>query len=252
VSWLPDERYEAEFAAETARLSAAVVALAPDDRIPTCPEWTVRDLVGHVGAGHRWSATMIETGATVPLVPIPVVPAPQARDEWPGWLAEGAQRLVDAVRDTGHRTAVWTWQEDKTAGFWLRRMMHDELIHRYDAEHATGRPAHDVAPDLAADGISDFLDTAATLSRPTAPDWGFRGLSGSGETLRFETPTGSWFVRRTPDGATWTRDDGPADVVVTGSDWDLLLVLNRRLEPGSVTATGDEALFTHWWESGKF
>ena len=24
--------------------------------VPTCPEWTVRDLVTHVGSGHRWSA----------------------------------------------------------------------------------------------------------------------------------------------------------------------------------------------------
>jgi uncharacterized protein (TIGR03083 family) len=252
MSWLPDERYEAEFAAQTARLGEAVLVLAPDDRIPTCPEWTVRDLVGHVGAGHRWCSTMIEARATVPLVPIPEAPAPQAQDEWPGWLAEGAQRLTDAVRDAGHRTEVWTWQEDRTAGFWLRRMLHDELIHRYDAEHAAGRPCDGVAPDLAADGVSDFLDTAATLSRSSTVDWGFRGLRGSGETMRLETPSGAWFVRRTPEGAQWTRDDGPADVVAVGPAWDLLLVLNRRLEPGSVTVTGDEVLFTHWWENSKF
>lgn len=252
MSWLPDERYEAEFTAQTARLGEAVLGLAPDARIPTCPEWTVRDLVGHVGAGHRWSATMIETRADVPLVPIPEAPAPQRQDEWPGWLAEGAGRLVDAVRDAGHRTPVWTWQDDRTAGFWLRRMTHDELIHRYDAEHALGRPCDGVAPDLAADGISDFLDTAATMSRSTVPHYGFRGLRGSGETLRFETPSGSWLVRRTPDGAVWTRDAGPADAVVSGPDWDVLLVLNRRLEPGSVTVTGDRALFTHWWDNSTF
>lgn len=252
MSRLSDKRYEAEFAAETARLGAALAALSPDDRVPTCPEWTVRDLVTHVGEGHRWSATMVETRAMEPLVPIPSDPAPDSPAEWPGWLADGARRLTDAVRDAGHGTEVWTWQADRTAGFWLRRMTHDELIHRYDVERAAGRPS-DVAEEVASDGISDFLDTVATLSRLNAPGWGFPGLRGDGETLRFSAPSGGWLATRTPEGATWTRDDdGPADVVVSGSAWELLLVLNRRLAPGSVTVTGDEALFTHWWENGKF
>jgi hypothetical protein len=32
-----------------------VSALEPQAPVPTCPEWTVRDLVTHVGPGHRFT-----------------------------------------------------------------------------------------------------------------------------------------------------------------------------------------------------
>ena len=55
------------------------------------------------------------------------------------WLLDGARRLADAVRQAGPRTSVWSWADDKTVGFWLRRITHDTLVHRLDAELAVGR-----------------------------------------------------------------------------------------------------------------
>ena len=42
----------------------------------------------------------------------------------------GARRLGQAVREVGPQTEVWSWSQDHTAGFWLRRTTHDTLVHR--------------------------------------------------------------------------------------------------------------------------
>ena len=34
---------------------AAGAGAGPDDPVPSCPEWTVRDLVRHLGGVHRWA-----------------------------------------------------------------------------------------------------------------------------------------------------------------------------------------------------
>lgn len=117
------------------RLAGLVAGRDPATPVPTCPGWTIRDLVGHVGAGHRWVAGLVEARQRE-LPPRTEVPAPDDPAAWPEWLTAGARRLVDAVRATGPELPVWTWQADRTAGFWLRRMLHDELVHRYWLEHS--------------------------------------------------------------------------------------------------------------------
>ena len=74
---LPFDRYHAELLAETARFAAAVAGADPTLPVPTCPEWTLAQLVAHVGHGMRWSAVIVERRATGP------VPNEQADDlEW--------------------------------------------------------------------------------------------------------------------------------------------------------------------------
>jgi hypothetical protein len=34
--------------------------------VPTCPEWTVRDLIRHTGGVHRWATSFVATGRTEP------------------------------------------------------------------------------------------------------------------------------------------------------------------------------------------
>jgi hypothetical protein len=53
MAWLEPRRYAAELETETARLAAAASRRPPAGPVPACPEWTVRDLVTHVGTGHR-------------------------------------------------------------------------------------------------------------------------------------------------------------------------------------------------------
>jgi uncharacterized protein (TIGR03083 family) len=257
VIWLKQGRCEAEFEAETVRLVAAVSGLEPDTPVPTCPEWAVRDVVTHVGTGHRWAAEIV-VGRLQNPPPYLVMEAPQDRDAWAQWLIDGARRLTHAVRDGGPDRPVWTWRAEGTAGFWLRKMLHDELVHRFDVELAGGHLGA-VAPDVAADGVSDLLASIAALSPTGSGDPIFRDLAGAGEVLQFQaTDPGlagaAWLVERTPAGVGWRTGRAPADVTVRAPARELLLVLNRRLGPDrhGVQITGDRALFTHWLEHSRF
>lgn len=39
-----------------------------DADVPTCPGWTMRPLLGHVGMLHRWAATLVRKGMAAPQV----------------------------------------------------------------------------------------------------------------------------------------------------------------------------------------
>ena len=257
MTWLGQDRLEAEFVAETARCAAAAAGLAPDTPLPTCPEWTVRDLVTHVGTGHRWAAEIVERRLMEP-APYVLIDAPPEPAAWADWLTAGARRLAAAVRGAGSDRPVWAWRPERTAGFWLRKMLHDGLVHRFDAEIAGGRLG-EVAPDVAADGVSDLLASIATLSATDSPDPIFAGLAGAGETMQLSaTDPGlagaEWHVERTPAGVHWREGHAPADVTVGAAARELLLVLNRRLEPTTdrVAVDGDQALFAFWLDHGRF
>jgi uncharacterized protein (TIGR03083 family) len=253
------DRYFLEFEAETTRLAGLAHDADAQCPIPACPDWTMEGLVGHVGRGHRWAAEIIRRRLSAP-IPMREVVVPADPDERSEWLMAGARMLADAVRVAGPEQPVWTWQKDRSAGFWLRRMLHDEVVHRFDAERAVGIEG-ELAADLAADGVSDLLDIAATLSRPDigVPS-AFADLTGAGESLRFvatDAGLGSsreWSVVRGPAGVTWRLGHHQAQVTVRGPALQLLLLLNRRLsvETADVEVIGDRALFAHWWSNSRF
>ncbi|MEV4352727.1 maleylpyruvate isomerase N-terminal domain-containing protein [Actinoplanes sp. NPDC049596] len=245
MEWLPPERYAAELEAETARFAAAALA-QPDDRtVPTCPEWTFRDLVTHVGTGHRYAKLIIDTDQ---MQPYTLIPAPITRADWPSWLTSGARDLIRTVHHRGFHQQVWTFQpKHLIAGFWLRRMVHDLIIHRFDAT-PDGHPHGDLALDLAADGISDLLGTFEMFDR----------LAGTGETLQFTAPDAArtWRVTRTETGLTWHDTEAqpgaptPPDASIEAPARKLLLILNRRLPPP--TAQGNQQVWTSWYENSRF
>jgi uncharacterized protein (TIGR03083 family) len=247
-------RLAAELVAATERIAAIDAAVAPTRPVPTCPDWTFTDLLTHVGRAHRWAAQIIEQRLTA-AIPLPSMVVP---DERADWLLAGARQLTTAAAALGADGAVWTWSPDRTAGWWVRRMMHDTLIHRVDAEVAVGSTTP-IPADLAADGVSDLLDTVKTLS--PVPQLGkFQTLLGHGETLHLHATdpglgeAGEWWITRGPVRVDWEHRHGKADVAVRGPARDLLLVLNRRLPPdeADLTMFGDEPLFAHWLANSAF
>jgi uncharacterized protein (TIGR03083 family) len=252
---LGHDRYHRELVAEARRFADAVHGADLDQRVPTCPEWTLGQLTRHLGRGHRWAAAMVERRSAEPLPAGDVDDArpPDGPDGRAGWLLAGAERLASAVREAGPGTPVWTWSHDRTAGFWLRRMAHESLLHRVDAELAAGR-AVEMAPDMAADSVSDLLWTFTDLPAR------FPGLGGEGETLHLHATdeglgeAGEWLVRRTPEGVAWEHAHRRGDVAVRGRAADLMLVLWRRAapDPSRVEILGDEGLLAHWLEHSAF
>jgi uncharacterized protein (TIGR03083 family) len=225
----------------TAGLAKAVAGADPKAPVPTCPEWPLRVLVGHIGQAHRWAASIVTSGPTP--VPDPLAADPGAPGEWSDWLHEGAAHLADVVAAAD--SPVWTFFGPRPATFWLRRMAHDTAVHHADAALATGA-AFEIAPDLAADAISEWLEV---LSHPVTPTIkpAFGELRGGGQTIQLRPETGpGWLITRAPDGVRWARATETADVLLTGPVADLLLVLTRRLPAERVAITGDRDLLDHW------
>ncbi|GGS30723.1 maleylpyruvate isomerase family mycothiol-dependent enzyme [Actinokineospora fastidiosa] len=226
----------------TAAFAAAVAGADPQARVPTCPEWPLRVLVGHIGQAHRWAAGIVGSGPSP--VPDPVDADPGPPGEWSAWLRDGATALADAVAAAGD-SPVWTFFGERPARFWLRRMLHDTTIHHADAALATGAPFA-VEPDIAADAVTEWLEL---LSNPVTPSIKpeFAALRGAGQTLQLSPDAGpGWLITRTPDGVEWDRTTGPADVTMAAPIADLLLVFTRRLPASRITITGDRALADHW------
>lgn len=226
----------------TAELARTVAGADPGAPVPTCPDWPLRVLVGHVGQAHRWSAGNVRTGPTP--VPDPLDADPGTPEKWSDWLLQGAEDLTDAVRASGD-TPVWTFFGPQPATFWLRRMLHDTTIHHADAAIATNA-AFAVEPDLAADAVSEWLEV---LSDPVTASLrpGFAELCGTGQTLQLKPDDGEgWLVTRAPDRVRWTRATADADVTLAGPLQDLLLVFTRRLPLDRVSVGGDRALAEHW------
>jgi uncharacterized protein (TIGR03083 family) len=237
----------------TSAFAGTVAGLDPQTTVPTCPEWRVRDLVGHIGQAYRWSAGLVRSRAAAP-PPDPRDAEPGRPQDWPTWLHDSAADLVGAITDTGQETDVWTFVGERPARFWLRRMLADSAVHLADAAFAAGR-AFTISPDLAADAISEGLGLISSAGaaglKPELAE-----LRGRGQTLQLR-PTDvepGWLITREPDGVTWERRTADADVVVTAPVGDLLLVFSRRIRPDStrVTISGDRALVDHWWAHTAF
>jgi uncharacterized protein (TIGR03083 family) len=221
----------------------------PALRVPTCPEWTLRDLVQHLGRAYYWAAAIVGSGTArpIPFEDVPDGDLPERTDHYSQWVRGGVTRMVDAIAAVGPEAAVWTWTDDRRAVFWLRRFTHETIVHRADAAIAVGRD-YTVAPDLAGDAITESLELIPALATYNPK---LAQLAGTGQTLHFhatDLDAGEWLVRRTPDGFTYEHGHAKADVAVRATAADLLLLLTRRTPtdaPG-VEIFGDEALLAHW------
>ncbi len=55
------ERYYTEIEASTDTLALLVDSADLTRTVPTCPDWTLRQLATHVGRAHRWAAQIAAT-----------------------------------------------------------------------------------------------------------------------------------------------------------------------------------------------
>ncbi len=242
----------------TRRLAESAAAAGPDAAVPTTPEWTMTELVQHVGQTQNWVAEIIERRITDPRqLPTEMAVLPADPGEWPAWLAESAQRFASACSDDALDAPVFNAAGDGRSGtrFWMSSLLNEAVVHGFDAANAADRPT-DIEPEVAAALISNHL---AMLTSPT---WEMQraesahALRGTGQTLQWlATDTadgaGAWLVQRRPDGATWQPGTRQADVTVTGPAGSLLLTLTRRLpltdgEATGISVDGDTDLAQHW------
>jgi uncharacterized protein (TIGR03083 family) len=256
---LTADRYAAEIQASTAGLAEILAEHDQGLPIPTCPEWTLRQLVTHVGRAHRWAAEITRTRSDefIPFRAVPDGKLPDDPAEQPAWLRAGAARIADAVLAAGS-AIVWSFTGPVPASFWLRRMAHETLVHRADAQLAAGaEPEPTIEAQVAADAIDEWLmllsgglgnaderakalPAGAVLHVHATDD----GLGGRGE----------WMIRHDAGSLTVEPGHGKGDAALTGPAVSLLLVLMRRrpVSDPAVTVYGDSAVVDGWLASTAF
>jgi uncharacterized protein (TIGR03083 family) len=213
------------------------VAAAPDlgARVPGCPDWTLRDLVVHLGRVQRFWAVVVRAGeADAP-------PPPEARGDMephgdlPEWFAASTRLLVDALRETGPDAPSWTWWGSSgapmTAGAVARHQVQEAAVHAYDAQETIGRP-EPVPAAVAVDSVAEFLH----VSLGSSGEWPHRPARIAFAAV--EGPT--WTVDLTPAGA--EADPAAAGepvATVRGAASDLILALFGRVPLDRLQIDGD-------------
>jgi uncharacterized protein (TIGR03083 family) len=245
----------AEVGGSAGTLAEIAATADPTIQVPTCPDWTLRQLITHVGRAHRWAAAIVATRAAEP-IPFREVPDGRLPDDpaaRPAWLRDGAARLAEAV-STG-ASPVWTHLGPGPASYWARRMAHETAVHRADGQIAVGiRPVID--PVIAADGIAEwlgFLPTVRAWEQPERPS-----PVPDGKVVHFhvtdEGVDGEWLILGGRGGVAVETGHGKGDMALRGPASDVLLVLLRRLPPDdpAVQVLGDRALLDNWLAGTPF
>ncbi|MBQ1096659.1 maleylpyruvate isomerase family mycothiol-dependent enzyme [Streptomyces sp. b94] len=262
---LAHDRYCDEIAHQVGRFGAVLSSGADlSATVPTCPDWTLEDLVRHVGRALRWTELIVRTRAEeeVPLDRAPGAEGPPVTGDaaaLEAWLAESGEGVVRALREAGPDGRAWSWSGDHTAGFWARRMTHELVVHGADAALAAGRPCEAVAAEVAADALDEWLEIVRFVQR-VLPDGPARGLRAPGRSIHLHaTDTAAdldadWLIELPEEGVTWRRGHEKATVALRGPLTDVLLAFYRRLPldtPG-LQVLGDRELLELWLEKAAF
>ena len=202
-------------------IQATALAGGPDleRQVPTCPGWTVTDLLAHLWVVESWVRSILR-GREPQSTPEPG-PTPVAD------FIDGISDFLTALRAVAADEPCWNFgPPPRTAGWWIRRQAHEHAIHRVDLESAFGTtPVFDAA--FAADGVDEvvsmFYPRQVHLER-SAP---------VSEPLRI-------VAADTAD--TWTLGDGEPVTTLTADAQTLYLGLWKRLAlPAAARIDGDEA-----------
>jgi uncharacterized protein (TIGR03083 family) len=240
----------------TALRAAVTSASGLELRVPTCPEWTLLDLVQHLGGVHRYWAAAVSAGPadTPPAESMSerAGAAPQEREALLAWSAASTRELLDALREAGPDRGCWTWwgqsQSPQTAGAVARHQLQEVSVHTYDAQITVGTPQP--LPDEAAlDGVEEFLSTCVAWTLP----WPHEAAA-----VDFHVTEGrSWRLSVTADGARSTAFPTPGMIPASaagqvldraaasaqGTANEMVLALYDRMPLDSLQIEGDRRLF---------
>lgn len=266
MDYVPHLRREIQAFEAAARAAAGEAPL-----VPSCPRWSMSDLVLHLGGVHRGVTHIIDRRLTAP--PDFTDPAlfalPEDRDGWPGlepvrepkrgpipaslldWFTGGAATLVALFGERRADETVWTWSSEQTVGFWLRMQAIEAAVHQWDAENAVGA-ALPVDAELAADAVGQNFEVMA----PARRGWR-KAPPGAGERYRFRRTDGPgcWtvcfdgdeVVARTGDQPGDQSGDGGWDVELAGTASELMLFLWQRVPADRLTVTGERDLVERYF-----
>ncbi|MGV9800875.1 maleylpyruvate isomerase family mycothiol-dependent enzyme [Mycobacterium sp. NPDC003449] len=198
---------------QTDVIAIQAVALADRDLtgpVPTCPGWTIADLLGHLWSIQSWVRQILRT-REVGQIPDPATDPTQAVADF----IDGIPDYLTAMRAIDADEPCWgLGPKPRRAGFWIRRQAHEHAVHHADLHRALGTDP-ELDPAFAADGADEILSimyprqVRLGRSEPVA------------DPIRFRT---------TDTGDEWTIGDGEPTATVTATAADLYLGLWKRLD----------------------
>ncbi len=221
-----------EYRSYIARFSDEIATLAEQNDftlpIPSCPEWTLGDLVFHLGSVHATWTAIIEDAS--PDERTHHVVDDVADEELVEWFRGHTRGLLAAMVNAEPQARCWTWWgEPRTVRAVERHQVQEAAVHRWDVQNALHAPKP-LEADVASDGIAEFL--LVEREHMTAP-------AGARVTLRTIDTDEAWFV----------GVSGPHDVALSGSSSQLLLVLHGRAPIETLDVEGDVQVAQTWLSS---
>jgi uncharacterized protein (TIGR03083 family) len=229
--WLDAGRYVEVIASEGPKL-LPFLRREPGRHVPTCPGWSVQDLIGHLGISYWRASERIRIGGTEQ-VDLPEYNPPARLTDLEQWYEAGLVRLFEQFANKDPEAAAWSWGGDHRVAWWQRRLCFKSMIHRVDASLAFGEPHGIWDGALAADCVTEAL-TLPIRSEP------YRGPRGSFLLVAQDRPeweTSAWTIRLTKDGVERIveRTEGLDEAI--GSAAEIALVLWRRRRSTTLKAT---------------
>jgi uncharacterized protein (TIGR03083 family) len=234
TGWLAFDAYLRLIRADSERL-AEVGRLGLDAAVPSCPDWTVADLVDHTAHVYLHKVAWLRGGSR----PDPWPPPELEGREPLGLFDEATTTLLAELEARNPNDPAETfWEPEQSVGFWYRRMALEAAVHRYDGELAHG-VATAIHGPLATDGIDEAL----------------RVMLGGPWWAKFDTdePLDAR-IRVTAGGRSWTvtadlrsitvveGDTGPVATEIAGAPEDVFLWLWGRRDADSLAVAGDQEI----------
>jgi len=229
--------------------------------VPSCPQWTVTDLVLHLGFVHRLVGRVVGERMRQPPVDedrswlglpgpwrdwLPPARAPRQSPVPSGlldWFQAGAAELAKLFRAADPGEQVWTWSADHSVGFWQRMQAIEAAVHRWDAQNAVGA-AQPIDAALAADAIAQTFEVMLPMRRAVA-----KAPPGQGERFVFRRTEGpeAWEVRFDGDAVLLGAPQGAYDIQIEGTASDLALFLWQRDVNSDLAVRGDLSFLSRYF-----
>jgi hypothetical protein len=149
------------------------------------------------------------------------------------------EHLLNAFQIKDFSSPCWSWTSNKTVGFWVRRMAHENTVHNLDAEEALGVRSS-ISNLLALDGIEEklFLISESDVNFPN-----------NSIHLHCTDCEGEWMISASSGELEVTREHGKGDAAVKGRAEDILLYLWGRGQE-NLECFGDEETINNWSSIG--
>lgn len=236
--------------AEGRRFLEAATSAGFDAPVPACPDWTVLDLVRHLGGVHRWATSVVADLVDSSAEGWARYDAEQAaapHDDVAEWFTDGHERLLDALRHRSPDDDFWRFSRSapSSLAFWARRQAHETAMHRVDAEDASREAGSPFPAHVAADGIDELFSVFAARKRePIVPA---RTLLAMADDVSRQ-----WHITLGSAGVVMVTDpdgiSGGADTTVSGPADALYRLLWNRIGPDSprLRVSGDPATLVSW------